>query len=483
MSDDQALLLRYTRSRDAEAFAQLVKRYSTLVFSIASRVTGNTAAAEDVTQDCFMKLACRAASIHGSLPAWLHRTALNRSMQVARNEARRQKHEDQISRPSDADYEHSWNQISPFVDAALAKLPDDLREPLVQHFLLDRTQTQVAENLHLDQGTVSRRLQAGIEKLRAHLKQAGVICTPVVLSAVLVKNASAAVPVRLSASLMKMAMAGPTAISTTATISAIMIAKAKLIGIVAAAVAVVTASVAIPLIVMEVKNANEPVTAESLQKDLVLHFTFDKAEPGGKVTDASGRGNQGKASGVRWTADGKKGGAYEFNADGDQIVVANNESLNPKQLTLAAWIKTTCQDDKWRRIFDKSYSKGYALSIAGDWQKKSWRGLACMEIAPGPHVSYSNNVVADGQWHHLAMTFDGTKQLMYVDGVAQDKPALWKKPGELGSTDFDLVIGCNRSNIGEFDLGISFRGAIDEPMMWNRALSTDEIKFLFDSQQ
>ena len=83
------------------------------------------------------------------------------------------------------------------------------------------------------------------------------------------------------------------------------------------------------------------------------------------MTDTSGKENNGKASGVRWTADGRKGGAYDFTADGDEIVVSNNVSLNPKQLTLAAWIKTSAKDNKWRRIFDKSYSQGYALSIAG----------------------------------------------------------------------------------------------------------------------
>jgi hypothetical protein len=55
----------------------------------------------------------------------------------------------------------------------------------------------------------------------------------------------------------------------------------------------------------------------------------------------------------------------------------------------------------------------------------------------------------------------------------------------VGSTDFNLVIGCNRSNLDkkEDDLGVSFRGLIDEPMMWNRALSTNEIAFLYQSQQ
>jgi hypothetical protein len=35
----------------------------------------------------------------------------------------------------------------------------------------------------------------------------------------------------------------------------------------------------------------------------------------------------------------------------------------------------------------------------------------------------------------------------------------------------------------EDDLGSSFRGLIDEPMMWNRALSTNEVAFLFESQK
>lgn len=88
MPNDQALLLQYATSRDADAFKQLVRRYSTLVYSIACRVTGNRTTAEDVTQDCFFALARQAASIKGSLPAWLHRVALNLSLNVTRDEAR-----------------------------------------------------------------------------------------------------------------------------------------------------------------------------------------------------------------------------------------------------------------------------------------------------------------------------------------------------------------------------------------------------------
>jgi RNA polymerase sigma factor (sigma-70 family) len=238
MSDDQSLLFRYVRSRDAEAFAQLVHRYSTLVFSVASRVTGNTATAEDVTQDCFLVLARKAPSIHGSLPAWLHRVALNRSLHVTQNEAARRRHEAKASLPTNSDFEPTWNQISPLIDAALLKLPDELREPLVQHFLLGQTQTQIAENLHIGQATVSRRLQEGVDRLRAYLKQTGIVCGAAALSTALVKNASAAVPARLAASLAKIALAGPGAIGTTASIATVLVTNAKLIAAVTLVVVV-----------------------------------------------------------------------------------------------------------------------------------------------------------------------------------------------------------------------------------------------------
>jgi hypothetical protein len=249
--------------------------------------------------------------------------------------------------------------------------------------------------------------------------------------------------------------------------------------------AAIVAAVSISLILAKANPTNVPATEDGLRKGLILHFTFDQDALGGKMPDASGQGNHGKASGVQWTPDGKKGGAYEFTADGDEIMVPNNDALNPKQLTLAAWIKTSYTDDKWRRIFDKSYSKGYALSIAGDYGKNKWRGLLSLEMGPGTHFMLTGKNVADGQWHQVVATFDGTAEMLFVDGKLEARPLRWKKGEKLGSSNFNLVIGCNRSNLSpaENDLGASFRGLIAEPMMWNRALSANEVAFLYQSQQ
>src|SRR5208283_3541522 len=82
--------------------------------------------------------------------------------------------------------------------------------------------------------------------------------------------------------------------------------------------AAIIAAVSYPTIIAKAGPTDGSVTENSLHKGLVLHLTFDQDAPDGKVTDVSGQGNHGKASGVRWTADGKRGGAYEFTADGDE---------------------------------------------------------------------------------------------------------------------------------------------------------------------
>jgi hypothetical protein len=68
--------------------------------------------------------------------------------------------------------------------------------------------------------------------------------------------------------------------------------------------AAIIAAVSYPTIIAKAGPTDGSVTESSLHKGLVLHLTFDQDAPGGKVTDVSGQGNHGKASGVRWTPDG-----------------------------------------------------------------------------------------------------------------------------------------------------------------------------------
>jgi hypothetical protein len=150
---------------------------------------------------------------------------------------------------------------------------------------------------------------------------------------------------------------------------------------------------------------------------------------------------------------------------------------------LSVWVKTRTGDHYWRRIFDKSYTEQFAVSIAGDWSGRTNYGQVCFEMGPGEHMLMSGTRVDDGTWHHITTTFDGRMEMLYVDGKYEAKRR-WEKSERAGASKYNLVIGCNRSNVDpkEDDLGVSFRGMLDEPMMWNRALSPEEVALLFSSQ-
>jgi len=224
-----------------------------------------------------------------------------------------------------------------------------------------------------------------------------------------------------------------------------------------------------------------PATEEGLREGLVLHFDFDKAEADKKVLDTSGQGNHGQVIGAHWTPKGKKGGAFEFRSEGNQIRVPNKPSLNPKRITLTAWIKTDYTDAKYRRIFDKSCDKGIAMSIAGMPRNnsKANQGKLLLEIGPS-FWNVSDTVITDGEWHHVTGTYDGNFQRLYVDGQIQKMVPRWN--GIVLPNDFGLVIGSNGSTPKE-EVDVSFRGVIDEPMVFSRALSMKEIQLLYELQK
>ena len=76
-STDEIQLQDWIRTRDADAFNELARRYSGIVFGACLRITGNRAEAEDATQECFETLARIQEVPRTPIGAWLHRVATN----------------------------------------------------------------------------------------------------------------------------------------------------------------------------------------------------------------------------------------------------------------------------------------------------------------------------------------------------------------------------------------------------------------------
>jgi hypothetical protein len=208
---------------------------------------------------------------------------------------------------------------------------------------------------------------------------------------------------------------------------------------------------------------------------LVLYLPFDKPGEDGVIHDESGAGNDGHVFGAKWVAEGKFGGAYQFSITNitDRIVIPNSDTLNPNYITLSAWIKAADRDGFFNRIIDKGCDTAYCLDLGGDYKGKTHRGKLQLELGTG--YMESDRVLDDGQWHHVAGTYDGKTMRCYIDGAEKTHPL--KNPGPLKKDRWDLCIGNSVVDYGTGEF-LAFDGLIDEVRIYNRALSAEEIKLL-----
>ncbi|HVJ86499.1 MAG TPA: sigma factor, partial [Caulifigura sp.] len=88
---DRELISRFLAARDESAFAEIVRRYSRLVMSVALHALRDQHAAEDAFQATFLVLARSARRIRNrdSLASWLHGTTFRVSRRLLRTRLRR----------------------------------------------------------------------------------------------------------------------------------------------------------------------------------------------------------------------------------------------------------------------------------------------------------------------------------------------------------------------------------------------------------
>lgn len=474
--DDRNLLGEYVEHQSEAAFAGLVSRHVDLVYSTALRAVRDAAQAEDVAQSVFVELARKAGTIRdaNALPGWLYRVTRRQAARQVNADRLRRQREIEAMNLAELDTKPSlaWDTIASTLDEAMDSLEETEQNAVVLRFFQGRSWRDVASALAASEDTAQRRVSSGLEKLRAHFLRRGVTVSASVLAMAIGTNAVQAAPATLGPHLAAGALAaagGTKGAGIVTSFIKTLLAKWQIAAVVVTGVAVVGVTTT-----AVISHHTNTVNAELLRRGLVLHLGFDQEKPEGRVSDDSGMGNQGQVTGARWTAHGKQGGAYEFRADGDQIAVPNHPSLNPTNVTVSAWIKCPAADANWRFIVDKSVNPGYTLSVLGDGHENTTRGRAHSQMS-GAGCVYGG-IVTDGRWHLLTTTYDGIRHLLYVDGRQEIGPPLSK----FGlSNSLDLIIGRHSYNKPTDQIGLSFRGVIDDVRVYNRALSPTEVSLLF----
>ncbi len=188
---ENVLLERFAGQGDAEAFAEIVRRHAGLVYGTCLRVLADADRAADATQETFFQLTKNAGRIRGSLGAWLHQVAVRQAVDRIRSDSARREREKAYA--AQTDEAQTWHEVSPCVDEALEQLDERTRELLVRHYLEGRSMAELAEELGVSRPTVSREIESGLARVRAHLQRRGVLVTAAGLSALLTENVAKSV--------------------------------------------------------------------------------------------------------------------------------------------------------------------------------------------------------------------------------------------------------------------------------------------------
>jgi RNA polymerase sigma-70 factor (ECF subfamily) len=172
-------LMHLVRQGDARAFELVYERHATAAFSLAYRMTGRRAAAEDVVQEAFLSLwrsGARYDHARGSVRTWVLGIVHHRAIDSLRRNLRHDSHrasdeglEERFEAPDRTDVVAARREEASEVRNALASLPAEQSKVIELAYFGGFSHSEIASMLQTPVGTVKGRIRLGLEKLRGQL--------------------------------------------------------------------------------------------------------------------------------------------------------------------------------------------------------------------------------------------------------------------------------------------------------------------------
>ena len=213
---------------------------------------------------------------------------------------------------------------------------------------------------------------------------------------------------------------------------------------------------------------------------LIGHWRLEETQIGQTVVDSSGNGNSGTHRNFtspdgpttdRPDTDTTNNRGVNFDGVDDFIQIDNDPSLELTSgtFTQSVWIRPENSDNGFNGILGFQPSTGTVNRYPGIWVYQGDRIHAGFGDGTNWNRFNTGSVLTEGEWNHVATTFDGTSYRAYVNGV------------QVFSTD--EFAGRSPVISGEVTIGRVdnfFEGGIDDVRIYDRALSFVEITELID---
>lgn len=214
--------------------------------------------------------------------------------------------------------------------------------------------------------------------------------------------------------------------------------------------------------------------------NLVGYWRFE-----GNALDSSGNGNDGTIIGATPTA-GKVGNALDFNGASNYVNtnIDYSKAIN-ENFSISVWIKKSGSTTN-QSIIGKGFGTNpkfeWRLALFSSRPKFDYWDATFTGSSSGTPLSlfYPTTIPAE-EWHHIFVTYNGTAKngKMYFDGI-----------NVVNSSTVTATSFANEANTVEigrafFFQGTSayFNGSIDEVMIFNKSLTTQEIQEIYNHQK
>jgi len=182
---DQQLVVRAQRG-EKHAFNLLVTKYQRKLARLISRLVRDPAEVEDVTQEAFIKAYRALPQFRGesAFYTWLYRIGVNTAKNFLMSQGRRaptttEKDAEEAETFDDADQLRDINtpesvlmsrQVAATVNAAMARLPEELRTAITLREIEGLSYDEIAELMNCPIGTVRSRIFRARESIAADLR-------------------------------------------------------------------------------------------------------------------------------------------------------------------------------------------------------------------------------------------------------------------------------------------------------------------------
>lgn len=160
-----------------------------------------------------------------------------------------------------------------------------------------------------------------------------------------------------------------------------------------------------------------------------------------------------------------------FDGSEDYIAFQKDLNLNSTAFTISAWLKPSFQNSKQVSILSKrnaAFTEGFDFTLSANNKIEiAWHNSSLQSLR-------STTSIPNDQWHHVAVTYNGTQVSIYIDGVL-DVSATKTAP-EASNTGF-LIAAADKNAPKQH-----FKGHIDEVRIWDTHLTAAQLRFIMNQE-